>query len=193
MNTFVVRLLFIFLISVVPAVVYTVNPFNITTENIRPRLFGFDFYRIPSNSMLPTLIPGDYIIVSNVAYPDREPNRNDIIIFNRISAEDSNKKHPFIKRVLAANGDVVKIREGTVFVNNKAVKEDYVKQDSLETDYSQNMKEKTVPPGMLFVLGDNRDNSADSRIFGFVSVDSVIGKAITLLYGKNGRSGNQIK
>ena len=103
------------------------------------------------------------------------------------------KKIPYVKRILALENDSIKVEKGRVIVNNKELKEPYVKRDNQVTPYSLIMQEVTVPSGKVFVLGDNRDNSSDSRKFGFIDVNNIIGKATHFLYGKNGRSGNKIK
>jgi signal peptidase I len=193
MNSLVARSIFPFLIVVAPVAVYTINPFEVTSNNIRPRLFAHDAYRIPSKSMLPTLRPGDYILISNTAYLETLPERGDVIVFNLKSTVTPKKSFPYIKRVLAMPGERIKIERNTVFINNQPLQENYIDPNNNKTPFSQKMTEKIVPSEKLFVLGDNRDNSSDSRIFGFISTKNIIGKATTILYGKNGRSGNNIQ
>ena len=184
---FIIRILLPAIISITPVAVYISNPFDVPTENIRPRILGHDVYRIPSKSMLPTLAPSDYIIISNIAYLKETPKRGDIIVFKRVSKKDNNKTIPYIKRVIAIAGDTIKIQQGLVSINNEPLKEDYISPENKKRPYSQFQPEKTVPDEMIFVLGDNRDKSADSRIFGFVPVSDVIGQATTLIFGENGR------
>ena len=185
---FIIRILFPAIISITPVAVYISNPFDVPTENVRPRISGHDIYRIPSKSMLSTLAPSDYIIISNIAYRKEMPKRGDIIVFKRVSKKDNNKTIPYIKRVIAIAGDTIKIQQGLVSINNEPLKEDYINPENKQSPYSQFQPERTVPDGMIFVLGDNRDNSSDSRIFGFVPVSDVIGQATTLIWGGNGRS-----
>ncbi len=190
---FIKRALFLASITITPVAVYISNPFEIPTENIRPRILGHDIYRIPSKSMLPTLAPDDYIIVSNVAYQNALPKKGDIIVFKRISKKDSTKTIPYIKRVIAMAGNTIKIKDGVVLVNDQPLIEDYIKPENTQRPYSRFQPTRTVPDGMVFVLGDNRDNSADSRIFGFVAIIDIIGQATTLIAGKNKRFWRQLK
>ena len=185
---FITRILFPAIISITPVAVYISNPFDVPTENVRPRILGHDIYRIPSKSMLSTLAPSDYIIISNIAYRKEMPKRGDTIVFKRVSKKDNDKTIPYIKRVIAIAGDIIKIQQGLVSINNEPLKEDYINPENKQSPYSQFQPERTVPDGMIFVLGDNRDNSSDSRIFGFVPVSDVIGQATTLIWGGNGRS-----
>lgn len=168
--------------------IYTVNPFNVTTENIRPRILGHDIYRIPSKSMLTTLAPSDYILISNTAYIEKTPKNGDIIIFNRPSEENPNKSIPFIKRLIASAGDTLQIQKGVVSINGEKLTETYINANNNKRAYSQYQPLIKVPEGMLFVMGDNRDNSKDSRIFGFISQNDLIGQATTIIYGRNGLS-----
>ncbi len=171
---------------------YLINPYDVQSENIGERFLGGKPYRIPSKSMQDTLVPGDLIIVSRMAYTHKKPQRGDVIVFKHLRKK-TNKKTVFIKRVIAIAGDSVRIVKGKVWVNDKITNEPYVHTNNLTTFYSITMETRQVPAGKLFLLGDNRDNSNDSRLFGFIAVDEVVGKATKLLYGKNGRSGNQIK
>ena len=183
----------IFIISAGVVSIYYINPFGLKTDNIRPRVFGFDIYQIPSKSMQPLLFPGDYITVSNLAYAENSPLRKDVIVFYRSKKNDSQSKIQYIKRVVAIAGDRIQLQNGKLFLNKKLVNENYVLPSNNKTPYALKMKLITVPQNQVFVMGDNRDNSADSRIFGSVAEEEIIAKASSILYGVNNRSGNEIK
>ena len=174
----------ILIISAGIVAIYYINPFDLKTDNIRPRVFGIDFYQIPSKSMQPLLSPGDYITVSNLAYVENLPMRNDVIVFNRPSKNSPASNSPFIKRILAVAGDNIQIQNGKLFVNKQYVEESYVAVNNNKTPYSLTLKLTTVPHNHVYVMGDNRDNSSDSRVFGTISNNSIIAKAIKILYGK---------
>ena len=186
-------LISILVLCVAATAIYFINPLAVKSENIRPRLLGSDIYRIPSKSMQPSLQPGDYISVSNTAYLESSPNRNDVVVFYKPDSEKTIPRLPYIKRVIAIAGDKIKISKAKVSVNDKKLKEDYVLNLNIKTPYSQEMKTATVPENHVFVLGDNRDNSSDSRIYGFVAIEDVIAKASIILYGDQNRSGKSIK
>ena len=186
-------LISILVLCVTATAIYFINPLAVKSENIRPRLLGSDIYRIPSKSMQPSLQPGDYISVSNTAYLESSPNRNDVVVFYKPDSEKTIPRLPYIKRVIAIAGDKIKISKAKVSVNDKKLKEGYVLNLNIKTPYSQEMKTATVPENHVFVLGDNRDNSSDSRIYGSVAVKDVIAKASTILYGDQNRSGKSIK
>jgi len=177
--------------------IYYINPFGVKTENIRPRLFGFDIYRIPSKSMQPLLYPGDYILVSNTAYLETKPNKQDVVVFFKPAKETAKPEIqltiPYIKRVLALAGETVEIKKGELLINNEIVKEEYVLKKNIKTSYSQKMPQITIPENHVFLLGDNRDNSSDSRIYGSIVETDILAKATSILYGINHRSGVQIK
>ena len=171
--------------------VYFVNPYDVTSTTISERIFGIHLYKIPSRSMQPLLRPSDYIVVSTIEYKKQLPERKDVIVFFR--TENLEDKTPYIKRVLALENDSISIDKGEVIVNNEIVEEPYVNVSNRVTLYSLKMKETKVPTGKVFVLGDNRDKSSDSRKFGFVNMNHIIGRASYILYGKNDRSGNKIE
>ncbi|MEH6455034.1 MAG: signal peptidase I [Cocleimonas sp.] len=183
----------IFIISAGVVLVYYINPYGLKTDNIRPRVFGFDIYQIPSKSMQPLLFPGDFISVSNLAYAEKSPQRKDVVVFHQSKKNQVKSKVQYIKRVIAIAGDNVQLKNGKLFVNKKMVNESYVLPSNSKTSYSLKMKLMTIPQNHVFVMGDNRDNSADSRIFGAISKDEIFAKASGILYGVNNRSGNEIK
>jgi len=134
------------------------------------RTFLFQAFFIPSPSMEPTLIQGDRVLVNKIPFYFHDPRRGDIIVFNPPTTSDK----PYIKRVLATAGDHVAIHDGSVWINGKELAEPYIKKGITTC---QSVCTWDVPDGDIFVLGDNRTNSSDSRVFGVVKVSSVIGKA----------------
>ena len=168
---------------------YTINPFRTASDTIRARVFGFDIYRIPSNSMLPTLVPNDHIYVSASGYNRVSMQHNDVLVF---FYPDGNRI-PYIKRLIALAGERVRIENFIVYVNDKPLPQLYINTTRLKKSVSRYMPEIQVPKGHLFLLGDNRDNSRDSRFFGVLPQKNVIGKAVFLIFGKNGRSGKTIE
>jgi signal peptidase I len=153
---------------------------------------------IPTGSMEPTLLPGDRVIVAKVPYYFHDPLRGDVIVFEEpdpakeedrgvwgglthwlgqglgFSAPDD---PDYIKRVIGEPGDVVSARGGDVYVNGLKISEPYL------TQRTGRFPETTVPEGKLFVMGDNRSNSLDSRYgLGFVPIDRVVGKAVWIVW-----------
>lgn len=197
------------------------------------RTFAFEPFNIPSGSMIPTLLVGDYLFVSKFSYgyskhslpfsvpviPGRvfesEPERGDVIVFKL----PSDTSQDYIKRVIGLPGDTVQVTEGRLYINNKVVEreriEDYILTDGsgrsaavpqyIETlpngrvhrilelfgdnGPSDNTEAFTVPDGHYFMMGDNRDNSADSRAFPsrfrFVPIENLVGRAEFLFYSKD--------
>ncbi|MCK5902829.1 MAG: signal peptidase I [Cocleimonas sp.] len=165
------------------------NPFKTASDTIRARVFGFDLYRIPSKSMVPTLVPGDYIYVDATGYDKDHFKRNDVLVF--LYPKDN--KTPYIKRLIGKEGDRVRIQNFIVYINDRALPQLYINTTKLKRSFSRFMQEKQVPAGHLFVLGDNRDNSNDSRFFGYVPTKNIIGQATSIAFGKAGRTGNRLE
>lgn len=129
-----------------------------------------DSRSIPSPSMEPTLQIGQRIIVSKISYLFHEPKMGDIIIFHPPNQPED--AIPFIKRIIGLPGDTVEIKDESVYVNGHKLDEPYVKEPP-----SYTYPKKKVPENQYFVLGDNRNSSADSHTGYTVSRDSIIGKA----------------
>ncbi len=182
-------MLIVMILILLGVTAYVINPFKTASNTIRARVFGFDIYRIPSRSMEPTLVPGDYIYVSARGYSDKTMQTNDVLVF----LYPKNKKIHYIKRLIAKAGERVRIENFIVYINDKPLPQLYINTTGLKQPFSRFMKEKQVPKGHLFLLGDNRDNSNDSRFFGFLPQKDVVGKAVSLIFGKNGRSGKRIE
>ena len=158
-------------------------------------------FTIPSGSMMDTLLVGDYILVNKFLYgPElpltelhlpalRDPRRGDIIVFKYPQDE----KRDFIKRIVATPGERVQIRGHQVLVNGKPLVEPYTKfADSgvrggeAYCGYAYGCEPTIVPPDSYFVMGDNRDNSQDSRYWGFVKRDKIKGKAFLIYWSWDG-------
>jgi signal peptidase I len=179
------------------------------------RVFVVQAFKIPSGSMIPTLLIGDHILVSKLAYgfqlpKDCEfqvsfppvtcfsstivmsfdpPQRGDIIVFRY--PEDENKD--FIKRVIGLPGDTIHIQNKKVMVNGEVLQDEAFTQriDPGIIDGRINPRDNlgplTVPPESYFVMGDNRDQSLDSRFWGFVRMDKIKGRAFLVYWSWNGQ------
>jgi len=124
--------------------------------------------RVEQISMQPTLFEGDFVIVNRLAYQLGTPGRGDIIVF-RYPLDPT--ATPLIKRIIGLPGEKVKIENGTVYINDVPIRESYIKDKPI---YNGTWY---IPPGQLFVLGDNRNHSSDSHAWGLVPLENVIGKA----------------
>ncbi|MDH4099811.1 MAG: signal peptidase I [Nitrospirota bacterium] len=152
------------------------------------RHFLVQAFKIPSGAMVSTLLVGDHLLANKYIYRNSEPKRGDIILFPY--PEDPTRI--FIKRLVAIEGDVVEIKDKRLYLNGKEQSEPYVNHADPRTLSDQardNLGPVTVPPGCLFVMGDNRDQSYDSRFYGFVQKDTVLGKAISLYWSWNKEAG----
>jgi len=167
------------------------------------RAFVAQAYNIPSGSMKPTLLVGDFILVNKLVYRFSEPQRGDIVVF----------KYPidpnidFIKRIIALPGEEVEVRNNQVFINGKPLplievgrgEENGVRKVIYEEVLPEGIKHKVqfyedfpfskrdfgpvvVPPNHYFVMGDNRDNSEDSRYWGFLPKENIVGKAFVIYF-----------
>jgi len=162
------------------------------------RTFIICAYKIPSESMKPTLLIGDHILVNKFIYgvkipllrttviPMKQPQQGDIIVF--IYPHDRSKD--FIKRVIGVAGDKIEIRNKKIFINDKEFSDPYgtYTDTRVYLDITQprdNFGPVTVPEKSLFVMGDNRDNSMDSRFWGFVNLRDVEGKAFIIYWSWN--------
>jgi signal peptidase I len=143
------------------------------------RIFFFSNYVVEGESMLPTLEEGNKVVVNKLGYETSDLERFDVIVFH------ANEKEDFVKRVIGLPGDKIEYREDRLYVNGNKVNEPFLEQYRKEAlggyltgDFT--LEDITgverVPEGQLFVLGDNRLGSWDSRQFGFVSEEQVVGK-----------------
>jgi len=184
------------------------------------RAFIIQPFKIPSSSMEPTLLVGDYIIVEKFAYGIKIPFSNlkifkgetikegDVAVFKKPLSYGKKKKTYFIKRVIATGNDVVQIRGRSVFVNGSEIRQSYAGLDANKgfDRYVQNFGDKNVnviyerglystykghasrfvvPEGHVFFMGDNRDNSLDSRSWGTIPEKDIVGKAVLVHWSWN--------
>ena len=139
------------------------------------RIFIVELYVVDGPSMRPTLQHDEKLVVNKFIYYVRNPEKGEVVIF-RYPRDPS---RDFIKRVIATAGDTIEIKDGRVYVNDQLLIEDYIS----EKTYSEYPK-VTIPDGTIFVMGDNRNNSEDSRFsdVGFVPLDLVKGKAMFIVW-----------
>lgn len=139
------------------------------------RTFIVELYVVDGPSMRPTLESEERLVVNKFIYRFRPPEKGEVLVFQY----PRDPSRDFIKRVIATPGDTVEIREGRVLVNDQILTEDY----TLEKTRSEYPK-STVPEGRIFVMGDNRNNSEDSRFadVGFVPYDLIKGKALLVFW-----------
>lgn len=159
------------------------------------RAYIIQAFKIPSGSMIPTLLVGDHILVNkfiygtNVPFSDKHflvlkrPEKGDIIVFKY--PEDPKKD--FIKRVIATEGDLLESKDKVIYVNGKTVMEPYTYHSDRNirprgNDVRDNFGPLVVPPNKIFAMGDNRDQSYDSRYWGFVDAKDVKGKALIIYW-----------
>ncbi|RRN72580.1 signal peptidase I [Peribacillus simplex] len=143
------------------------------------RTFFFSSYDVEGDSMQPTLEDGNKLVVNKINYQIQDINRFDIIVFHANAQED------YVKRVIGIAGDSIRYKDDWLYVNGEKVDEPYLekyKVGSPGQDFTGDFTLKeltgmtTVPKGKLFVMGDNRLESADSRHFGYIPVENVVGK-----------------
>lgn len=159
------------------------------------RTFVVQAFKIPSGSMLPTLLIGDHLLVNKFIYglripfsgkvllPYKKPARGDVVVFRY----PKDKSIDYIKRVIGTPGDTIEIRTKKVFINGQAVEDSHAHISSAAvlnaaSSPRDNLGPILVPEGRIFVMGDNRDNSYDSRFWGFVDQKDILGKAFILYW-----------
>jgi signal peptidase I len=157
------------------------------------RTFVVQAFKIPSGAMKPTLLVGDHILVNKLPKAAEQIERGDIIVFSY----PPDPRKDFIKRVVGLPGDLFEIRDKQIFVNSNSLKEGYIiHTDKIIIPASvrprDNFGPLRVPKGSLFVLGDNRDASFDSRFWGFVELSKVKGR-VTKIYWSWDKENSQVR
>ncbi|HEX7275731.1 MAG TPA: signal peptidase I [Acidimicrobiales bacterium] len=165
------------------------------------KTFVAQAFYIPSGSMIPQLQVGDRVVVSKLAYRLHDPHRGDIVVFdapNQLADDDDDEALPrkivrgilesvglstpsteeYIKRVIGLPGERVEGRGGRVYVNGQELIEPYLPQGPTTRDF----EEQTLGADELWVMGDNRENSSDSRVFGPIKEDTIVGRAFVKVW-----------
>lgn len=139
-------------------------------------LFIAQPHKVSGSSMLPTLLTGDYIITNKVGYRFSSPQKGQIIVFKNPRKETED----FIKRIIGIPGDKVKILNSKIIVNGKELEENYLDETIITNPRSflKEGEEIIVPEGRYFVMGDNREASSDSREWGYITKEEIIGQAL---------------
>jgi len=138
-------------------------------------------HQVSGRSMVPTFEDGDYLITNKLAYRKGMPNRGDVVIFHAPALANCppGGACDFIKRVIGLPGEMISLRDNTIYVNGVALKEDYISSEFVTRGGSYLKEDKQIKLGNdeFFVMGDNRSGSSDSRNFGPVTVNRFVGKA----------------
>ncbi|MCX6550384.1 MAG: signal peptidase I [Acidobacteria bacterium] len=171
------------------------------------RTFVVQAFKIPTGSMEPNLLIGDHLLVNKFVFaptvssgerlllPIRDVRRGDVVVFK--FPEDPERD--FIKRVIGLPGETVELKAHRIYINGKAIDEPYahylprperVGAEVTSDDVRDAYGPAHVPPNHLFVMGDNRDNSEDSRYWGFLPTDNVKGRALMIYWSFDGGSGS---
>lgn len=146
-------------------------------------LFVAQPHKVSGSSMFPNFHDGDYIITDKVSYRFGDPKRGDVVVFKN-PKDDSQE---FIKRIMAVPGDKIRVEDGRLYLNDKLINEPYLKSTVVTNPgaYMQEGQDVTVTPGHFITIGDNRPNSSDSREWGLVIKDKIIGRVFLRYWPQN--------
>jgi signal peptidase I len=153
------------------------------------RVFVFQQYYIDGSSMETTLQPHDRVLVNKLSYRLHDVNRGDVVVFDRVTGGGASVQHDdLIKRVIALEGETIEIRSCDVYIDGDLLDEPYLSEESQALSDptarcgQADMPALTVPDGDVFVMGDNRANSSDSRMFGPIDTDLIRGRAFVVIW-----------
>jgi signal peptidase I len=141
------------------------------------KTFILQAFYIPSSSMTNTLKIGDRVLVNKLSYKMHDVHRGDIVVFERPPGEEDRSVRDLIKRVIALPGETVDARDGHILINGRLLREPYL--DDVQTS---GVTQQTIPPNHYWVMGDNRINSKDSRVFGPIAKSLIVGRAFVRLW-----------
>jgi signal peptidase I len=142
------------------------------------KTFLIQAFFIPSLSMYPTLDEGDRVLVNKLSYQLHDVNRGDLVVFERPENQPQSDIKDLIKRVIGLPGETIEAREGVIYIDGRELDEPYL-VDGVTTE---NLPRQEIPDGHVFVMGDNRGDSADSRVFGPIDEDTIVGRAFVKVW-----------
>jgi signal peptidase I len=140
--------------------------------------FAIKSFYIPSESMVPTLEKGDRVLVNRISYRLHDVNRGDVVVFERPPGLPDTSIKDLIKRVIGLPGDSIEGRNGRIVINGQYLNEPYLKSDVVTSTFGP----VKIPAGMYFVMGDNRQASEDSRVFGPIAEKLIVGRAFVKIW-----------
>jgi signal peptidase I len=142
------------------------------------KTFLFQAFFIPSGSMEDTLQVGDRVLVNKLSYQFGDIERGDIVVFHKPENAGESDVDEFIKRVIGLEGETLRSMDGVVYIDGRPLDEPYLESGI----FTSSLNEITVPEGYIFVMGDSRGSSHDSRFFGPIPTDSIVGEAFVRLW-----------
>ena len=153
------------------------------------RVYVLQQFYISGPSMETTMYSNDRVLVNKMSYRLHDVHRGDVVVFDRITTNGASVAHDdLIKRVIGLSGERIEVKNCVVYINDKALAEPYLpEQDTSQTDPAQkcrvvNMRRITIPAHHVFVMGDNRPESFDSRSFGSISESLIVGRAFAIVW-----------
>lgn len=166
---FILRNLWLFFLDFLETIVVSLAIFAVVY------VFLFMPHQVDGKSMEPNFHNGEYILTDKLSYRFNAPKRGDVVVFHSPQDERSD----FIKRIIGVPGDTLKVEKGYVYLNDQRLEENYINDPGgvLSGRFLREGLEVTVPPDQYLVMGDNRDHSSDSREWGFVGIDGIVGRA----------------
>lgn len=166
---FILRNLWLFFLDFLETIVVSLAIFAVVY------IFLFQPHQVDGQSMVPNFQNGEYILTDKISYRIHAPNRGDVVVFH--SPQD--EKVDFIKRIIGIPGDIIQVKGGYAYLNGVKLEETYINNPGEVTPgkYSTENLVIDVPPGQYFVMGDNRLHSSDSREWGLVTSNEIVGRA----------------
>jgi signal peptidase I len=149
------------------------------------KAFLVQAFYIPSESMVQTLEIGDRVLVNKLSYKLHDVNRGDLVVFERPEGDTSQDVKDLIKRVVGLPGEEIVIDDNVVFVNGQELPEDYLSEGTVTKQGKLNCQRTSpcvVPDDAVWVMGDNREHSFDSRYFGAIEEDTIVGRAFLRIW-----------
>ena len=142
------------------------------------KTFLVQAFFIPSGSMLPTLHQDDRVLVNKLSYDLHDVHRGDLVVFERPEGEAAGQIKDLIKRVVGLPGEKIEQRDGDVYIDGQRLEEPYLAEGTETT----NLDPQVIPDGHVFVMGDNRSDSMDSRVFSAIDEDLIVGRAFVRVW-----------